>query len=370
MINDMEVKIGPGFYQYGSNALDYIPELLDIHDPAKVLIVHGTISWVKAQPHLAFLEKNNKRVFMTEKYNGECSYKEAERIKDIIGKENIEYLIGVGGGKVVDLVKLSGFNAKIPVGIIPTLASNCAPWAPVSVMYKDNGQSEGHSQHFKKQIDFLLVKPELILDAPVNYFIAGIADTLSKWYESDLLTSKDNIKDSPFIKLARKAMEICRDDLLIHSAQAIEDIKNQQMTESFKIVSEIIIAIAGTVGGFGGKYTRNSLGHAMHDAISAHLPEVRSYLHGEKVAYGIMFQLAMEDNWEEIDKLIPLYEELELPKSLTDMNAYPQNNEVLEDVVTLINSKEKVHLLPFEVNKENTLASIHELERYFQSKTD
>lgn len=83
-----------------------------------------------------------------------------------------------------------------------------------------------------------------------------------------------------------------------------------------------------------------------------------------------MFQLAMEDNWEEIDKLIPLYEELELPKSLTDMNAYPQNNEVLEDVVTLINSKEKVHLLQFEVNKENTLASIHELERYFQSKTD
>lgn len=368
MINDIEVKIGPEFYQFGTDAFDYVPELLDIYKPKKVLIVHGTISWEKAKPHLTFLENDNERVYITEQYNGECSYQEADRIKGIIEKENIEYLIGVGGGKLADLAKLSGYNAKVPVGIIPTLASNCAPWAPLSVMYKENGQSEGHSKHYKQQLNFLLVKPELILDAPVDYFIAGIADTLAKWYESDLLTSNENVKNSPFIKLARTAMKICRDDLLKHSTQALEDIKNQEMSESFKIVSEIIIAIAGTVGGFGGKYTRNSLGHAMHDAISAHIPEVGNYLHGEKVAYGIMFQLAMEGNWEEIDRLIPLYEELDLPKSLTDMDAYPQTDEVLVDVVTLINNKEKVHLLPFEVNKKNLMESIHELEQYFKNK--
>lgn len=368
MINDIEIKIGPDFYQYGPDALEYIPELLNIYEAKKVLIVHGTISWVKARPHLSFLHEDVERDYVTEQYNGQCSYQEAERIAKIIEEKNVDYLIGVGGGKLSDLVKLSALYAKIPVGIVPTLASNCAPWAPLSVMYKESGVSEGHSQHYKRQVNFLLIKPEIIIDAPVDYFIAGIADTLAKWYESDLMTTQESVKDSPFIKLARTAMKICKDDLQEHSAQALEDIKNKEFTESFKVVSEIIIAIAGTVGGFGGKYTRNSLGHAMHDAISAHLPEVGSYLHGEKVAYGIMFQLAMEQNWKEIDTLIPLYEELDLPKSLTDMNAYPQSEDTLEQVVTLINNKEKVHLLPFEVNKENILAGIYALEHYLMNK--
>lgn len=367
MINDIEVKIGPEFYQYSSDALKYVPELLDIHKAKRVLIVHGTISWEKAKPHLSFLKEDNERGYILEQYNGECSYLEAERIAGIIEEKKIDYLIGVGGGKLSDLVKLSALYAAIPVGIIPTLASNCAPWAPLSVMYKENGMSEGHSQHYKRQVNFLLVKPEIIIDAPVNYFIAGIADTLAKWYESDLMTSGEEVANSPFIKLARTAMKICKDDLQEHSAQALEDMKNQKVTESFKIVSEIIIAIAGTVGGFGGKYTRNSLGHAMHDGISAHLPEVGNYLHGEKVAYGIMFQLAMEQNWEEIDALIPLYEELNLPKSLTEMKAYPQSEETLHAIATLINNKEKVHLLPFEVNTENIVEGIHSLENYLNS---
>lgn len=368
MINDIEVKIGPDFYQYGPDALEYVPELLDIYEAKKVLIVHGTISWEKARIHLSFLRKDIERDYITEQYNGECSYQEAERIKQIIEEENVDYLIGVGGGKLSDLVKLSAFYANVPVGIIPTLASNCAPWAPLSVMYKENGTSEGHSQHYKRQVNFLLIKPEIIIDAPVDYFIAGIADTLAKWYESQLMTSQENVRTSPFIKLARTAMKICKDDLQEHSAQALVDIKNKEFTESFKIVSEIIIAIAGTVGGFGGKYARNSLGHAMHDAISADIPETSAYLHGEKVAYGIMFQLAMEENWAEIETLLPLYEDLKLPKSLSDMNAYPQNEQVLYQVVTLINNKEKVHLLPFEVNKENLLEGIHALENYFINK--
>ena len=255
MINDIEVKIGPDYYQYSSDALENIPELLDIYKAKKVLIVHGTISWEKARPHLSFL-KEDEREYTLEQYNGESSYIEAERIAQIIEERNVDYLIGVGGGKLSDLVKLSAFYAKVPVGIIPTLASNCAPWAPLSVMYKENGLSEGHSQHYKRQVNFLLVKPEIIINAPIKYFIAGIADTLAKWYESDLMTAQENVASSPFIKLARTAMKICKDDLQEHSAQALEDMKNQETTESFKIVSEIMIAIAGTVGGFGGKYTR------------------------------------------------------------------------------------------------------------------
>ena len=117
-----------------------------------------------------------------------------------------------------------------------------------------------------------------------------------------------------------------------------------------------------------GNIQENSLGHAMHDGISAYLPEVGGYLHGEKVAYGIMFQLVMEQNWKEIDMLVPLYEELNLPKSLTDMNAFPQTEETFQKIATLINNKEKVHLLPFEVNTENILKGIYTLEQYFINK--
>ncbi|MGC2920419.1 iron-containing alcohol dehydrogenase, partial [Enterococcus faecium] len=40
----------------------------------------------------------------------------------------MDFVVGVGGGKLTDLVGYCANLARIDFGVIPTLASNCAPW--------------------------------------------------------------------------------------------------------------------------------------------------------------------------------------------------------------------------------------------------
>jgi uncharacterized oxidoreductase len=370
MINKLQVKVGPEFYSYSEGALDFIPELLSEHNAHNVLILHGTVSWEKAQPYLKSLEQDEKFSIFYEKYNGECSFNEGKRIADICKKNEIDFIIGVGGGKLCDLTLYSASLVKINFGIVPTLASNCAPWTPLSVMYKDNGLAEGKTVHIKSQATFLVADPNIVIDSPINYFVAGIADTLAKWYESDIILTEDKYKNEPMIQMAFYSAKMCRDKILSEADTAVKDMKNGKLSPEFVHISEIVIAIAGMVGGFGDKYSRNTAAHTMHDSLSAYLPSLHKYLHGEKVAYGIFFQLALEGRWETIDNLIPFYEKFNLPMSLADMGVWPMNDKKIAEIVSLANSKEKIHILPIEINEDILRDTMFKLESYMKNKNN
>ncbi|UUX33410.1 iron-containing alcohol dehydrogenase family protein [Fundicoccus culcitae] len=368
MIDNMKVKVGPQVYRYDEGAIDFIPEMLAEYKAKNILIVHGTISWEKAQKYFKFLDDERYNMFYHQ-YTGECSYYGAGLIKDIVEREAIDFIIGVGGGKLTDLVGYSGHVTNTPYGVVPTLASNCAPWTPLSVMYKESGESEGKSEHYLRQAAFLLTCPSLVIDSPVRYFVAGIADTLAKWYESDLILNQDELSDVPFLQLAKFTTELCKNVILKDSDKAIEDMKQGVVSEEFKNVSEIIFAVSGLVGGLGDKYARNAAAHAVHDGLGKYLSEKsHKYIHGEIVAYGIFYQLALEERWELIDELLPLYERLGLPTSLKSMDIYPISDEDLDNLVDFIDSKEKVHLIPIEINKDVLREAIVKLEEYMENR--
>ncbi|GCF95366.1 alcohol dehydrogenase [Enterococcus florum] len=367
MLNDLKVKVGPQFYRYHIDALDFVPDVLEEYAAKNILIVHGTVSWEKAKPKLAFLN-DDRYQFTFHPYTGECSYYGADLIVELVKKNKIDFIIGVGGGKLTDLVGYAAHVSNTNFGVIPTLASNCAPWTPLSVMYKESGESEGKTEHFLRQASFLITDPELVLDSPVDYFIAGLADTLAKWYESDAILQQEHLKEEPFLRMAGFTSELCKEAITKDSAKAIQDMKNGKLSEEFVRLSEIVFAVAGLVGGLGDKYARNAAAHAMHDALSKYIPACHEYLHGEKVAYGIFYQLAIEKKWTMIDQLLPFYQELGLPMSLQQMNCFPTDQSVIDHIVAFIDSKEKVHLIPLPITKELLKDSIFELENYINGK--
>lgn len=362
-MKDLRVKVGPQVYQYYEGAIDSIPKILEEHQAKRILIVHGTISWQKAKPKMSFLNNITQEVFYHQ-YTGECSYFGADLIKQKVEENNIDFIIGVGGGKLSDVVGYAGHISNVKYGVVPTLASNCAPWTPLSVMYKESGEAEGKSEHYLRQAEFLITDPTLVIDSPVRYFIAGLADTLAKWYEAELILAQKELQDEPFLELSKFTAKLCKQAILEQSAKAIEDMKNQVVSDEFVHCSEIVFAVAGLCGGFGDKYGRNAAAHAMHDAIAKFIPESHAFLHGEKVAYGIFYQLALEERWSVIDELIPFYEELHLPKSMHDMNIFPKDNEVIDKIVKFIDSKEKVHLIPITITEDRLRDSIYKLEEY------
>lgn len=364
MIKDLILKTGPHYYHYAPGAIDSITKLLNEKNVYNILILHGGISWERAEKFFENVLSDKSRNFKLEKYNGECSYKEAERITNIVIENDIDFIIGVGGGKMSDLTLLVSAKSHVPFGLVPTLASNCAPWAALSVMYREDGLSEGKSEHQTFNSEFLITDPNLIITTPKRLFIAGLADTIVKWYESDMVTSQEDVIVSPMVQLARKAAKICRDEILNNYEEAIKDLENGNVSQVFYNLSEVIFGIAGLVGGLGGKYARNTAAHTVHDAMSACLPQIHNFLHGEKVAYGMMYQLALEEKWSEIDMLIDFYEKLNLPKSLKDFGIEKFTEKEIEDITKLMDSKEKIHLLPFEINQDILKETFIKLEKY------
>ena len=94
------------------------------------------------------------RVSILLSHTGECSYFGAEQISQQIKEHQIDFLLGVGGGKLADLVGYSAHLNNLNFGLVPTLASNCAPWTPLAVMYQENGAAEGKTEHFFRQAAF------------------------------------------------------------------------------------------------------------------------------------------------------------------------------------------------------------------------
>ncbi len=69
---------------------------------------------------------------------------------------------------------------------IPTIAATCAAWTPLSVWYNDAGQAL-QFEIFDDANFLVLVEPQIVLNAPAEYLLAGIGDTLAKWYEAVVL---------------------------------------------------------------------------------------------------------------------------------------------------------------------------------------
>lgn len=357
------VRVGPQQYRCAEGAIDELTHQLYQMKAKKILIVHGNLSWKKARPYFKSIYRSN---FSIEEYqfSGECTDPTINSIKTVIEESKADVVIGVGGGKIMDTVKYAAYLAnRCPFVLVPTLASNCAPWTPVSVLYHEDGSFD-RLDVLPVQALLLLIEPRLIFDAPRDYFIAGMADTLAKWYESDEILSQPHLQTQPFLTMAQTAAQLCQQTILEKGGKAIEDLDQNHLTADFVAVSEVIISISGLVGGFGDDLARTTVAHEIHDALTIY-PEAHHFLHGHKVGYGILVQLALEEKWDEITRLRQFYTSLAIPTSLADMKLDYLTDEDLTDIAHRASLPElPVHNLPYPVNAENLVQAIKKLESF------
>ncbi|MCU6340291.1 iron-containing alcohol dehydrogenase, partial [Enterobacter quasiroggenkampii] len=105
-----------------------------------------------------------------------------------------------------------GNTSGLDTILVPTLASNCAAWTPLSVFYNEEGQFT-HYTVFSKSTLMVLLEPRIALHAPVDYLRAGIADTLAKWYEADVLIRGLKHR-SAAVQVAHLTARLCQTALL------------------------------------------------------------------------------------------------------------------------------------------------------------
>ena len=360
-MNNIIVRGAPNQYQCKEGVLDQLEEKL-VHSKIKrILIVTGENSWEAASPYFPALTEVDASI---EFYNGECSPEEITRIAKLATKIEVDAIVAVGGGKVIDIVKASSYESHKKCVIIPTLASNCAPWTPLSVIYTEEGLMT-HYDIYPTGIELLLIEPRIVLEAPIDLFIAGIGDTLAKWYEADVQIGALEERSVP-LDIAYFTAKQCKEVLLTHSERALDAVRTETGNPSFIKVVEAVIVLGGMVGGYGDAYGRIAGAHSIHNGMTV-IEETHPKLHGDKVAYGILVQLLLEDKLVEMKTVTDFYGKLGLPTSLTDLGI----ENVTEEVAFQIAEKatqagESIHVMRKEgITASEVAKSILNLEKQY-----
>ncbi|WP_179034574.1 iron-containing alcohol dehydrogenase family protein [Paenibacillus sp. URB8-2] len=307
------VRAAPQEYICGQGCWNGLEHHLERRGISSALVVRGGRSWEAAKGYFPDFKRLELQFY---RYGGECTYAERDVIASEVTRLGLQAIIAVGGGKVSDSAKAAAALLRIPVIILPTLAATCSAWSSLSVMYDEAGTMVGF-EVYPHSNSLVLLDPRVILDSPPELLVAGIGDTLAKWYEADAIIAHLP-SPSEEIALAHYAARRCRDNLTAHSAEALAAQKAGELNDAFVRVVETNILTAGLVGGFGEDYGRTAGAHSIHDALTI-LPETHQLLHGSKVAYGVLVQLVLEGKREEIGRLLPFYGEIGLPGTLKDM---------------------------------------------------
>lgn len=362
MENPLIVRGAPQEYECHVGAWQALPKHLDCRELKKPLVLHGEKSWAAVKNYFPDLQGYETSYHY---FGGECTDKQAQIFCDLVKKENFDVIIAVGGGKVLDTGKFAAALAKVPVFNLPTLAATCAAYTPLSVIYNEGGSMDRYDI-FSVANMLVLVEPQVILESPIDLMIAGIGDTIAKWYEGISIIEQLEVKPIE-VTIAEFAAKQCQEVLLRDSAEALESMEKGELTQAFLNVVETNIMLAGMVGGFGDEYGRTSGAHSIHDGMT-HLEESHHQLHGNKVAYGVLVQLVIENKWSEIEALIPFYKELDLPLSLAHMNMNLSDADFKEVAHRSTLPHETIHMMKGTITAEIVESAMRELESYMKDK--
>ncbi len=321
------------------------------------LVVGGDRTLAVIQSFLQPVLEQHNLQFAQTSYSPDCSETSLASLRQAVTAHKADLIIGIGGGKAIDTAKLLAHQSQLPIVTIPTSGATCAAWTALSNIYSDQGAFL-YDVSLDRCPDLLILDYELIKTAPQRTLIAGIGDALAKWYEASV--SSGHSEQSLIIAAVQQA-RVLRDILFQKSAAAIKD----PGSDVWREVVDATVLLAGVIGGIGGAQCRTVAAHAVHNGLT-HIPDSHNALHGEKVAYGILVQLRLEEMLlgnqlaaSARQQLLKFYAEIGLPQTLNDLGLGNITIRELRQAVELaLSPNSDIHRLPFKVVPDQLMAAM------------
>src|SRR4051794_25599397 len=287
----LKVFCAPARYTQGPHATEQLgPEIrsLGLHGPAFIIAGATAIRLLSDAWTKTFADAGMSHdIFL---FAGECTAAEIRRGSEAARDAEAQVVIGAGGGKVLDTARAIAANLSLPVVNCPTIASSDAPCSALSVIYTATGAWEEY-RIYRRNPDLVLVDTAIIAQSPVRPLVAGMGDALATWFEAKVCveTGAKNMRGGASTRSALALAELCYKTLLADGVGAIEALQQQESNGAL----ERLVEANTLLSGLGFESSGLAAAHAIHNGLTA-APTTHSYMHGEKVVFGLLAQLMLE----------------------------------------------------------------------------
>ena len=250
-------------------------------------------------------------------FEGESSKAEVARITQIARQVGADVVIGVGGGKTLDTAKAVAVASGAKTVTCPTIASNDSPTSAATVWYDAEGNCCGWDC-WPFNPDIVLVDSQVIANGPVRAFVAGMGDALSTWLEAEAAhksraaTLAGGVPTMAGLAIAR----LCYDTLMEYGIEAKRALEHHALTPAVEKCIEANVLLSGLGFESGGLATAHMIANALPS-----FPECKRFMHGEKVGFGVVSQLCLDDEKEtdEIHAIVDFEIAVGLPVTFADL---------------------------------------------------
>ncbi|WP_455391756.1 NAD(P)-dependent glycerol-1-phosphate dehydrogenase [[Eubacterium] cellulosolvens] len=280
--------------------------------PRRVAIGHGqleSVGEICKSLHLRGLaiivvDENTKRIAgnRTKKILARSNYeativvitdadmKNLEKVKEVITEQKGKFVLGVGGGRPIDIAKLASFETEKPFLSIPTVASHDGiVSSQASIMVDNTKQSINTHTPFA-----VIADTKIISESPYKLLASGAGDIISNFSAVKDWTLAKKLRNEYFSSSAAMLSEISA-KMILEDAETISngDEESAWLVAKALVSSGVAMSIAGSSRPASGSE------HMFSHALDRLAP--KPALHGEQCALGtIMMMYLHGGNWEEI----------------------------------------------------------------------
>ena len=353
-INMSTTITAPSRYIQGKGEIYNIPQRVKGYGKSFTLLIDSFIlDHYGDKIRDSFVQHDLSMRFIT--FNGECTDKEINRLeKEAAGSDAI---IGLGGGKTLDTVKAAAYSLHIPVIIFPTIASSDAPCSALSAVYFEDGTFDKYL-FFPVNPNCVIVDTQVVADAPVRLLVAGMGDSLATYFEARAtLKSNSTTMAGGLSTLAAQNMaKLCYETLLEDGFKAKIAVSNHTVTKSVENIIETNTYLSGIGFESGGL----AAAHAIHNGLTA-IEGTHSFYHGEKVAFGTIVQLALENAYlDELHEVATFCISVGLPITFADLGIKDVTIQQLTQAAELAcDPNDTMGNMPFDISVDDVVTAFY-----------
>lgn len=300
----------------------------DIHIFAKrigktAFVICGNTAWSVVGEHILSSLRSVGIKAIVAPFKGFCTMSHIDLLYEKFHQSGADFLIGIGGGRAIDVAKGVALKSGAPFILVPTSVSQCACCANVIVMYEDNGDPSPTALHLDHAAYAVIVDTDIIVrHCPARMFATGIADAMAKLPEIQFLRAATEGWEDSFFSDQSYQMGIDAYNLYQQfAAEAYQDVIKKNITNTVERLITTNLLLTGFASAMAAGTRQIAFAHNLYYAVCLNNKEqVLRYMHGEVVSAALTWQFAINGaSHAEIMKCRALLDSIGMPTSVKDL---------------------------------------------------